>query len=365
MRWLGTGLFAAGLLAGWFAHDFFPVYYPQELSSREYTESTAVNTLTNGNTGLLPELLGQGRFDAVLIQLGIKETQLDADSLNGLRDEVAGFLENAHQQKPDFAYVSILIRFASNYLDDYVYDNRVRKVLADLYLKNNEPEAAIRSLYKILEFPDSGEQTTRIRSRIRTLVNGQRNALVAGEEGLRLVVFYTWLLRLDSGNDDYRMVLAKWKVRTGALQEAEDLLAEISDTALFPQLNVLSESIALKRSDIPTYRLNGHLVTDAYIGAETTKKLRLLIDTGASMTTINVLILELAGAENTGRTALISTASGRVNVPLYRVESLQIGNVRLSKQFILGMRIPVPGIDGLLGMDVLGRTDLNLVLPQP
>ena len=177
-------------------------------------------------------------------------------------------------------------------------------------------------------------------------------------------------MRLDPQSDAYRLALAKSKIQTGALQEAEDLLREVSDTRLLPKVANLSESIELQRSDIPSYRLNGHLVTDAYVNKHTNliedsaKKLRLLIDTGASMTTINVRVLELAGATNTGRTALISTASGRVDAPVYQVESLQIGNVILSKHYVLGMRIPVPGIDGLLGMDVLSRTDLNLVYPQ-
>ena len=346
--------------------------YPPALSSPESAAVIALETTQSRENGAsLSELMQQGNFDRVLIRLDKNEAELDGDSLAALRAEVAGFLEDAHRQKLDPIYYDALIRFASNYLDAYVYDNRVRKVLADLHLKNSESEAAIRNLYKILEFPDSLDQTTRIRSRIKTLVQGQSDALVAEDAKLRLMVLYTWLLRLDPANDAYRMVLAKWKLRTGALQEAEDLLAEISDTALFPQVTALSESINLQRSDIPSYRMNGHLVTDAYISSNnglsgsSTKKLRLLIDTGASLTTINVRILERAGAENTGRTALIGTASGRVNVPVYRIEFLQVGNVQLSKQIVLGMRIPVPGIDGLLGMDVLGRTDLNLVYPQP
>jgi len=365
-----VGLFIVGLLSGWFARDIMPGWVSsfQAPSSSETDQATTASIPEKTTT--LTGLMQQGSFEQTLIQLDESQLQLDAESIAELLIEVAQFIENALDQKLEASYLEVLIQFAGDYLETHIYDNRVRKALADLYLKNNKAEQAIRSLYKILEFPDSELQTTRVRSRIRVLVQGQRSALIAEEENLRLVVFYTWLLRLDTGNDMYRMMLATWKVRTGELQEAEDLLAEISDVTLFSQVTVLSESIALQRSDIPGYHLNGHLVTDAYIHNTTVQntnsrtKLRLLIDTGASITTINVRVLELAGAENTGRTALIGTASGRVDAPVYRIESLLVGNVHLSNQIVLGMRIQLPGIDGLLGMDILGRTDLNLVYPK-
>ncbi len=381
MRWIGTGLFisglVAGLLVGWCTRDYYLVSLPQPQSLEMHdvdAANSAVNTAKSGvqnHEYSLSELILLGKFDQALSRLVKLETQLDADSHALLQQEVRSNLEDSVRKDHSDSRLNALIRFTNAYLDEYIYDNGVRKILADFYLKNSESEQAIRSLYKILEFPDSDDQVTRIRSRINALVQGHGDALQAENDDLRSVIFYTWLLRLDPQSDAYRVALAKSKIRIGALQEAEDLLQEVSDASFLPRVANLSETIELQRSDIPSYRLNGHLVTDAYVNNhagltdDSFKKLRLLIDTGASITTINVRALELAGATNTGRTALISTASGRVNAPVYLVESLLIGNVRLSKHYVLGMRIPVPGIDGLLGMDVLSRTDLNLVYPQP
>ena len=191
MRWIGTGLFIsgliAGLLTGWFSRDFFLASFSQSQSQSLIKPNSdfAIVTSDTVQQGVrddeytLSELLGLGKFDQALSQLSEREIQLDADSHALLKLEVHSHLEEAVHKDHGDARTAALIRFINDYLNEYIYDNGVRKILADFHLKNEQSELAIRSLYKILEFPDSDDQITRIRSRINTLVLGHSDALFA------------------------------------------------------------------------------------------------------------------------------------------------------------------------------------------
>ena len=86
------------------------------------------------------------------------------------------------------------------------------------------------------------------------------------------------------------------------------------------------------------------------------RSVRLLIDTGASLTIFTPAVLEQRGIRylDTGRTGVFNTANGRVQAPIYKLDSLSVGDWYVKHLEIgvldLGSRADV---DGLLGMNFL------------
>jgi predicted aspartyl protease len=98
-----------------------------------------------------------------------------------------------------------------------------------------------------------------------------------------------------------------------------------------------------------------------------------LLDTGASVSTIDEELAKDLDLEFTGETADVMGIGGRVNVQLIRVERWKIGTVALDpgRMAALDLRQDQRGVSGLLGSDVLrdfGRVTVDyqrerLVIP--
>ena len=58
-------------------------------------------------------------------------------------------------------------------------------------------------------------------------------------------------------------------------------------------------------------------------------------------------------ARATGRTGLFTTANGRVSAPIYRLDSVSIGDWQVSDLDVGVLELGDSGIDGLLGMNFL------------
>ena len=80
-----------------------------------------------------------------------------------------------------------------------------------------------------------------------------------------------------------------------------------------------------------------------------------LLDTGASISTIDQQLAEELGLKFTGRTAGVMGVAGRTNVELIRVEQWRVGNVSLDAGRMAALDLPrhPRNVSGLLGSDVL------------
>jgi clan AA aspartic protease (TIGR02281 family) len=83
---------------------------------------------------------------------------------------------------------------------------------------------------------------------------------------------------------------------------------------------------------------------------------RFILDTGAEITTITKALAERAGIPATGRLAPVGMADGtRLDAPVVRLDSLRFGH--FDTPGVEAVMLPNPpdeGVDGLLGMNVLG-----------
>jgi clan AA aspartic protease (TIGR02281 family) len=85
----------------------------------------------------------------------------------------------------------------------------------------------------------------------------------------------------------------------------------------------------------------------------------LLIDTGASMTTLSQAAFHALSTKHTFNLMgqrMFSTANGIAKGDIYRVERLKLGKFTLNGSQLAVLNFTMPaGVDGLLGMNVLAQ----------
>ena len=136
-----------------------------------------------------------------------------------------------------------------------------------------------------------------------------------------------------------------------------DAAAHAQEHCIEVELPLLSHlAPATKVVGIPLQRNGNHFIVDARPAHG--RSIRLLIDTGASLTIFTPDVLEQRGIryQDTGRTGVFNTANGPVRAPIYTLDSLAVGDWHVNHLEIgvldLGSR---SGVDGLLGMNFLNH----------
>ena len=91
-----------------------------------------------------------------------------------------------------------------------------------------------------------------------------------------------------------------------------------------------------------------------------TRMIRLLVDTGASMTTVSPGILRALGYRVNGKEAVFNTANGQVRASVVTLESLSLGAGRVVSLDVGALALSGTPVDGLLGMNFLREFEFSL-----
>jgi clan AA aspartic protease (TIGR02281 family) len=296
------------------------------------------------------ELLREGRIDAGLDDLERFEKLVDQSAHEALRADV---LAEARRWL-DEGRLEDALRLSRAYRDRYLHDAGVLGVLADIYWQLGRAEDALLSLFEILDYPPSEAVAEITRDRILTLQRTHAAGLSQRREFRSLVAFYGLLLDLDPNNDDYRLARAEWLAQVGEFGRAADLLGEVG-AARSDEVADLSARIGLLQAGIPVERQGDRLIAEVVIANQS---VRMLVDTGATMTSLSLTTLRRLGARRTGRSAKVVTAAGVITAPVFLLDELVVGEQTFSNHPVLGLELGDAGVAGLLGMDVLATTGL-------
>jgi len=135
------------------------------------------------------------------------------------------------------------------------------------------------------------------------------------------VEFYAWLLNLDPNNDRYRLAQAEWLAEVGEFERAEALLGEVGTARSDEAANMRAR---LGLAGIPVERQGDRLIAEVLIAG---RPVRMLVDTGATMSSLSLSTLRRLGARRTGRTATVVTASGVITAPVFVVDEVIVGDL--------------------------------------
>ncbi|MEN8760820.1 MAG: TIGR02281 family clan AA aspartic protease [Thiogranum sp.] len=250
----------------------------------------------------------------------------------------------------------------SAYLNEEYRDVDVLLLRARLYWLQGQHRQAIETLYDAKSYEYRAPQLALIAERIRTYVADHDRQLQIADEQLTRLALYEYLVQVEPDYSPYFIALARAQLAQNRLDEARQslflvesdprvsdearlLLSQIEDTVTFSQASQVS---------IPLIRQGEHFLIDARINDRVT--VRLLIDTGASMTVLRDDILVAAGLFKPARPSLqlFSTANGLVEGAVYRLDNLSIGDQNVANIEVAALGLAsLQSADGLLGMNFL------------
>jgi len=250
----------------------------------------------------------------------------------------------------------------------YGRDVEALTLLADLYQRQGRQREAVEALHAVIAAAADPEVAAQARRRIRLLVESTAATLAGQGDRAGVIELYRDVLALDPLNHRYRYLLAVWLGRAGEHDAALEALAQIPAGAL-PERDVDALERRLEADSRMASRYGGglplrahgeHYVVEAATGRG--QRLRLLIDTGASLTVLKPAVIgAISGARSAGRTVRIGTANGVVQAPLFHIPRLELGPYRVERPRVAVMELDeVRGVDGLLGMESLRGFDYQI-----
>jgi len=237
--------------------------------------------------------------------------------------------------------------------------------LSDLLLMQGRMEAALEPLFAVLDYPDSATVAADARHRLNLIINVREQQLVNVDDLAGLVDLYRGLAAREPVYDGHRLKLAAWLLRSGEVEEAQTVFRQVGYVGVTDsEREALAREFELVTASLPFERSgDGYFAAAAALGRRGEHPLRLLVDTGASMTGVSAALLERLGAERLARDAQVHTAGGVTRMPTYRLDSLKVGDVDLGEVVVLGLPKSPGDADGLLGMDVLDRLPKLVGMP--
>ena len=250
----------------------------------------------------------------------------------------------------------------SAYLNEEYRDVDVLLLRARLYWLQGRYRQAIETMYEAKSYEYRTPNIALITEQIRTYVADHDRHLQNTDEQQSRLALYEYLVQVEPDHSPYFIALARTQFSQNRLDEARQslflvesdprvadearqLLRQIEDTVTFSQPNPIA---------IPLIRQGEYFLIDARINDKVA--VRLLSDTGASMTVLRDDILLAAGISKPARPSLqlFSTANGLVEGAVYRLDNLSVGDQNVANIEVAALGLAsLHSADGLLGMNFL------------
>ena len=380
---------ATGWALGWMTHHYWP---PKEsrLPAEPPADEARVR-LPPGTAGMPPgqtrgsrepaaataafaDLLAAHRYPEALQRFNEENS---TTALEGYRTDLIRHLESLLEDR-DYQHAD---RLLSGYLAREYRDVDVLLIRARLYQLQGEYSTALDTLYQARSYEYRIPQIEAITAQIRKLVARYDRELQAAGEQQALLSLYEQLAVLEPDYSPYFIALAKAQLDLDRLAEARQSLTLVQFDPLVSNeaLQLINRIDNLVRYPqpgavaIPLIREGEHFLVEAWINDAI--PVRLLIDTGASMTVVRSEVLAAAEIPllSDEPPRYFNTANGLVAGRVYRVDRLSIGDQEIPNIELAGLDFPMAaGVDGLLGMNYLkhfrffidqGKQELRLSEP--
>ncbi|GMQ89014.1 MAG: hypothetical protein BMS9Abin09_0458 [Gammaproteobacteria bacterium] len=377
MRKITVGLliFLTGLGLGWYTRDHWRTEPIQSAQSAIPAPSKPVSVgepaveraqSLPARVDDIASLLKRGDFGAVLERYEVLQVQAGDAAQAHARDRI---LSHARLLIAD-SHFSQAEQLLQLFLVTAYRDVEARILLAAAYQGQDKVRSAIDALYEARGYAFRPATLQRITRRIRNTVAELVQSLKRDNNKNALLALYQQLTQLEPDHAPWFMGLAatqlalddKEAARRSFLLVSEDpdvgaqaqaMLAELG-TALADTRDTAPRGSTAEVVGIPLHRSGNNFVVDARPADG--RSIRLLIDTGASLTIFTPGVLEQRGIryQDTGRTGVFNTANGLVRAPVYKLDALLVGDWQVSQLEIGVLELGgSSAIDGLLGMNFL------------
>ncbi len=375
----------AGVVVGWWLRDLAyqktPLFADEPIVSSDVSiairaptrhsnmaDTLAINPLTAPESRISPEavsfaeLLESQEYDLAIVYYETA-AQIDERHQALLKPELVEYLAARVQGCAGGVFIDLV----DLWLEAYYADIEVLLLLADNQRFCGSPEEAARTLQIANAYAVNPGQLESVAAAVARLVVATDKHLTKQQGWIELLGFYELLEAIDLATNTSQLRRASLYERIGEMQHSRELLLELRENddrmngewtaALNLQLaNSAQQPFAKDRPqhEIPLTRRGNHYLVSAAING--VSQLALVIDTGASITTLSKE--SFSQIDNTGvrylGTQLFNTPNGMTQGEIYRVDSIQLGEIKIPDLEIAVLDFePSNGLDGLLGMNVL------------
>lgn len=371
---LVLSVFTAGAVLGWYAHDALTPSEPAALTTAAPIAGNIIATpparkLNSPQVDWktrLNDALNGGDYTAALDTYEALSERSDQEALQGARAQILA--------RASWLLAGQRHRSAQQLLESFLAlsyrDVEAQTLLADAYLAEGSFRSAIEHYYLAKGYAYQIETIDGLNERIRLAVNNETTLLKQHNDQAGLLELYRYLTQLEPDYAPYFIELGKAHLalddadaaRRSLLLVTEDANVGAEAQALLASLEPSVPSEAELQPPVEPTQFSGvalrrqghHFVVDGKLGD--TESIRLMIDTGASMTIVTPDIVEQSKRflRRTGKVGVFETANGPVRAPIYSLDSLTLGEwqVRELEVGVLALEGHA-GLDGLLGMNFL------------
>lgn len=306
------------------------------------------------------ELLERQEFDQAIALYERATDPGDANQL-ALRPVLEGYLNACLRHCRAGVFVALVDAWLASYYEDIP----VLLLLAEYQRLQGYPEEAAKVLYMAMTYAYQPDQRERVTLATRQLVASTDQYLSQEQRWIELAGFYESLEATALGEPEFRLRQAAIYRILGEQERARSVLLALrsSDSGIDPQwtrslelqLAEISPEPEAPRADaIPVTSLGDHYLVEVTLNDR--ERVLLVIDTGASITSLSRASFSGLSSGNftRGDARLFNTANGLARGEVYRAASLALGDNHMEgvELAVLDYEAP-PGVDGLLGMNVL------------
>ncbi len=203
-----------------------------------------------------------------------------------------------------------------------------------------------------------------IQSRIDRVIGDFAQVLAKSKDHNGLVSLYRAMIERQPNHAPYYLALAQAHIAADSPQAALTALRYIEyDSQVGMQAREMIANLDdigrdfvsdQKLSAVPLIPIGKHFVVNAQVNGFPVK---LMLDTGASITVIKSELVRTAGIPvDHSHIVTLTTANGRAHAPIAHLNQIQLGNQTVTRFKVVVLDLDeLTGVDGLLGMDFLGR----------
>ena len=240
------------------------------------------------------------------------------------------------------------------YLDVRGDDIDALFLLSDLQQVSGLREGALETLFGLLAQPVEPQQYDQAKRAAEQIINVIDNELrTRGALAERAAFWQHVSLRLPA-SDLFRYQWARALAQYKQHDEALRILAQTGTSDVSQdELDMLEEQILLAQTTVQFQKDGDRLLSIA--SAPTGLAVTLLVDTGANITSLTKSALRSLAARRLPQEASVRTAGGLVTTGIYSVPEIRVEGRLFTDLRVLELPIDLPGIDGLLGTDLLNQ----------
>ncbi len=313
-------------------------------------------------------LIDEAEFASAISEINKRYSNLSSVELDQLRRTlISTALMQAKSEKKS------TLSLISQAFDDVL----VWELLGDAALVDNDWRLAYRAQLRASELQNDPIRLENLLTKLSASSSHLRKSYEESDDLIGIKDLYQDLTDRHPSFSRFRYELAISMINLGEVEAAKPMLQALSydlelGSLAQQTLDKLNSALADSQADkntstttppqakarsnnlvVPLVKVGNSFMINSSIEQSSA---RLLLDTGASITSLSSTLIARLGLSDTGRSISLSTANGVTRAKLYRVKRLQLGPVVLRDMIVAEIGLSSQSsFQGLLGTDALNQ----------